>query len=140
MNFLNPSNCNHFNKYWEQGRCPLSVVCTDDCVFNWKAQFDDHLLDKIEELECTVDDLESKNDQFEEKIDDLRTQRDVAEEDYNNLKEQIHEVLITIMDEKMAEKLYDYYKESQSKSYFERIDKWALQVYDEWSIKNATNK
>lgn len=140
MNFLNPNNCNHFNKYWKQGRCPLSVVCADDCVFNWKAQFDDHLLDKIEELKCTVDDLEFKNGQFEEKIDDLRTQRDVAEENYNNLKEQIHEVLITIMDEKMAEKLYDYYKESQFKSYFERIDKWALQVYDEWSIKNATNK
>lgn len=140
MNFLNPTKCNHFDKYFEQKRCPFSSVCTDDCLFNWKKQFDDNLSDKVEELEGVVDDLEYKNDQFEEEIDDLRNQRDVVEEDYNDLKEQVHEVLVAVMDGNTAEKLYDYYKKSQSKSYFERIGSWAVEVYNEWSINNAISK
>ena len=69
---LNP-NCHNYEIYKNSGRCPLTSVCDEDCVFVWKALYDGTKeTDKdveIEDLEWKIDDLETEVQRLEDQLD-----------------------------------------------------------------------
>ena len=77
---LNP-DCHNYKIYEEQGRCPLTSVCKEDCVFVWKALYDEkidicnpeteNLRDEVEDLHFEVNRLNAEIYGLESKVMEL---------------------------------------------------------------------
>jgi predicted nuclease with TOPRIM domain len=71
---LNNENCHNFSMAEKLGHCPFISVCNSDCVYVWKALYDNRL-----EHECEQDDI----DELKEKISDLQGEIYSLEESKN---------------------------------------------------------
>ena len=96
-----PDDCHNYKQFVGQGRCPLTDVCNEDCIFVWKKCYEsmnensaridkyEDLIDEIEHLQNEVSSLESDNDE-------LYWKKDEAE---NNYKVMITDLARVINDE-----------------------------------------
>ena len=95
---LAPKNCNNYKEFSKQGRCPLSCVCNEDCVFVWKKKYEDldrldfddlqsteDLVDEIEYLRIEINTLESDNDELYWEKDDLENKYKTVITDLANI-------------------------------------------------------
>lgn len=85
--FLNPTNCPKFASACKNGRCPLTCVCTDECVFVWKAEHDDKAPEVIADLESDIDDMRSELWPNEQEYEELEGEFNNLKEDFDNLEE-----------------------------------------------------
>ena len=85
--FLNPTNCSKFADACKNGRCPLTCVCEDDCLFVWKAEHEDESPEVIAELESEIDDMQSELRSNEQEYDELAGEFNELEGEFNDLEE-----------------------------------------------------
>ena len=88
---LNP-DCHNYKLYEEQGRCPLVHVCDENCIFVWKALYDEKinssnsevesLNDEVDDLKYEVDDLEYELESLNDEVDDLKYELNCLEDKY----------------------------------------------------------
>ena len=91
--FLNPTNCSKFTSACKNGRCPLTYVCTDECVFVWKAEHDDEMPEVIADLEEQIDNLQSDLRSEENDHGDTQRELDEVTEDFDNLEEKYNKCI-----------------------------------------------
>lgn len=75
------SSCHNYEIYKEKERCPLVSVCNEDCVFVWKALYDEKidicnpetedLRDEVEDLHFEINRLNAEICGLETKIMEL---------------------------------------------------------------------
>ena len=85
--FLNPTNCSKFASACKKGRCPLTCVCTDECVFVWKAEHEDEMPKVIADLESDIDDMASELRSTEQEYEELEGELNDLKYDFYNLEE-----------------------------------------------------
>ena len=94
-----PDDCHNYKQFVGQGRCPLTDVCNEDCIFVWKKCYEamnenyssksksyEDLIDEIESLRDEISSLESDNDE-------LYWKKDEFENDYKTVIEELARVL-----------------------------------------------
>ena len=105
---LVPKDCQNYDVFKAQGRCPLTDVCNEECVFVWKKCYEclnensgkidkyEDLIDEIESLQNEVASLESDNDE-------LYWKKDEYENDYKTMVEELAKVLTDMQFRKLKE-------------------------------------
>ena len=119
---LNRENCHNFNMAEKLGRCPFVSICEQDCVYVWKAAYDNQQQymsagDKIEELENRISDLENELNSFEESADQAISEAEDWEQSYNDMIDD----LARIMNDESIEKLCNYRDDG-------KVGEWAEEV------------
>lgn len=105
---LAPEDCHNYKQFARQGRCPLTDVCNEDCIFVWKKCYEclnenlgkidkyEDLIDEIEHLQNEVSSLESDNDE-------LYWEKDELENNYKTMVEELAKVLTDMQFKKLKE-------------------------------------
>lgn len=119
---LNRENCHNFSMAEKLGRCPFISVCESDCVFVWKAAYDNQQQymsaeEKIEELENRISDLENELNSSEESADQAISEAEDWEQSYNDMIDD----LARIMNDESIEKLCNYRDDG-------KVGEWAEEV------------
>ena len=130
-----PDDCHNYKQFVGQGRCPLTDVCSEDCIFVWKKCYEamnenyssksksyEDLIDEIEQLRDENASLESSNDELYWEKDELE----------NNYKMVIEE-LARILDDKEFKKLKELNLEG-------KVSDWVDDVEIERSFLRKENK
>lgn len=119
---LNRENCHNFNIAEKLGHCPFVSICEQDCVYVWKAAYDNQqqymsAREKIEELENKISDLENELNSFEENADQAISEAEDWEQSYNDMIDD----LARIMNDESIEKLCNYRDDG-------KVGEWAEEV------------
>lgn len=119
---LNRENCHNFNMAKKLGRCPFVSICEQDCVYVWKATYDNQQQymsaeEKIEELENRISDLENELNSSEESTDQAISEAEDWEQSYNDMIDD----LARIMNDESIEKLCNYRDDG-------KVGEWAEEV------------
>lgn len=118
---LHPKDCHNFDKFSHLDRCPLVSVCDENCVYVWKATYDNNTnnanyheasseLEEIDELRSELAIMENNKDVEEERADKFEFK-------YN----QVIEDLTKILKGDSIEKLDEYYNDGT-------VSEWAEEV------------
>ena len=79
--------CHNYEIFEKEGRCHLTTVCNEDCVFVWKAYYDGtkELIqdEEIKDLKYQIEDLESEIRQLEAQLSMADTKINELEAELN---------------------------------------------------------
>ena len=119
---LNRENCHNFSMAEKLGRCPFISVCKSDCVYVWKAAYDNQQQymsaeEKIEELENRISDLENELNSSEESADQAISEAEDWEQSYDEMIDD----LARVMNDESIEKLCNYRDDG-------KVGEWAEEV------------
>ena len=93
-----PDDCHNYKQFIGQGRCPLTDVCNEDCIFVWKKCYEamnenSARIDKYEDLIDEIEYLRDENASLESDNDELYWKKDEFENDYKTITEELAKVL-----------------------------------------------
>lgn len=89
-----PDDCHNYKQFIGQGRCPLTDVCNEDCVFVWKKCYesvndDSNKSKSYEDLMDEIEYLRDANASLESDNDELYWKKDEFENDYKTVIEEL---------------------------------------------------
>ena len=96
---LAPDDCHNYKQFVGQGRCPLTDVCNEDCIFVWKKCYEslnENYSSKSKSYEDLMDEIEylrDENASLESDNDELYWKKDEFENDYKTVTEELAKVL-----------------------------------------------
>ena len=116
-------DCHNYKEFSKQGRCPLTDVCNDDCIFVWKKCYEamnenSAKISKYEDLIDEIEYLRDENASLESDNDELYWKKDEIENQY---KQMITDLAILINDESF-EKLKELNLEGKVSSWFDDLE------------------
>lgn len=120
---LAPKDCHNYKEFSKQGRCPLTSVCNEDCVFVWKKCYEDlnsstcKSVD-IEDLREEIESLQIENNQLDSDYDEIYWEKDEIENQY---KQMVTDLAMLINDESF-EKLRKLNLEGKVSDWFDDLD------------------
>ena len=88
---LVPEDCHNYKEFSKQGRCPLTSVCNEDCVFVWKKCYDElnkcrcKDIDNIEDLREEIESLQIENSQLDSDYNEIYWEKDELENQYKEI-------------------------------------------------------
>ena len=121
---LAPKGCHDYKEFSKQGRCPLTSVCNEDCVFVWKKCYEDlnkcgcKDIDNIEELKEEIESLQIENSQLDSDYDEIYWEKDEIENQYK----QTITALANYLDNRSFEKLRKLNLEGKVSDWFDDLD------------------
>lgn len=119
---LNREKCHNFDMANNLGHCPFISVCNSDCVFVWKAEYDNKReretkQEDIEDLEAKISELEDDVRSYEDEADQARSEAEDWEQSYNEMIDD----LARVMNDDSIEKLCNYRDDG-------KVGEWAEEV------------
>ena len=130
-----PDDCHNYKQFVGQGRCPLTDVCNEDCIFVWKKCYEDlqsssyKNLD-VEGLKEELESLQIENSQLDSDYDEIYWEKDELENQYKK----IITDLANYLDNRSFEKLRKLNLEGKVSDWIDDVD------FDRSCIKKENSK
>lgn len=117
-------DCHNYKEFSKQGRCPLTSVCNEDCIFVWKKCYESlnegnyRDVRDIEELKEEIESLQNENNQLDSDYDEIYWEKDEIENQYKRMITDLAHHL----DNRSFEKLKKLNLEGQISDWFDDLE------------------